>query len=206
MVNMVKFYSSPKVSMVINKQVVRLLLFFFMIVFSCPSPIAFADDLAGNKYIIGPGDILDISVWKNDALSKLVPVLPDGYIFFPLIGEVKAGGKNVSRFQKDLEEKLIHYIPQPSLSVIVNQVNINIYIVGKVQHPGMFKLNSNINVLQALTMAGGLNLFAKRNKIKILRKIDNVTKIYNFMYDDVSAARNLDQNIDMVRGDVIVVP
>lgn len=204
MVNTVKFYSSPKVSMVINNQLVRLLLFFFMIFFSCP--IAFADDLTGNKYIIGPGDILDISVWKNEALSKLVPVLPDGYIFFPLIGEVKAGGKNVSRFQKDLEEKLIHYIPQPSLSVIVKQVNINIYIIGKVQHPGMFKLNANINVLQALTMAGGLNLFAKRNKIKILRKIDNLTKIYEFMYDDVSAARNLDQNIDMVRGDVIVVP
>lgn len=204
MVNTVKFYSSPKVSMVINNQLVRLLLFLFMIVSSCP--IAFADDLAGNKYIIGPGDILDISVWKNEALSKLVPVLPDGYIFFPLIGEVKAGGKNVSRFQKDLEEKLIHYIPQPSLSVIVKQVNINIYIIGKVQHPGMFKLNANINVLQALTMAGGLNLFAKRNKIKILRKIDNLTKIYKFMYDDVSAARNLDQNIDMVRGDVIVVP
>ena len=203
MVNTVGFDSSPMVNLVINNQVVRLALFFFMIVSSCP--IAFANDLAG-KYIIGPGDILDISVWKNDELSKLVPVLPDGYMFFPLIGEVKAGGKNVSRFQKDLEEKLIDYIPHPSLSVIVNQVNINIYIIGKVQNPGMFKLNANINVLQALTMAGGLNLFAKRNKIKILRKIDNVTKIYKFVYDDVSDGRNLDQNIDMVRGDVIVVP
>jgi len=188
-----------------KSQVVRLVFICFMIFFCCQTAVA--DDLAGNKYIIGAGDILDISVWKNDELSKLVPVLPDGYISFPLVGEVKAAGKSVAQFQKDLKEKLVRYIPQPSLAVIVQGVrSMRIYVIGKVKSPGIFDLNANINVLQALTMAQGLNPFAKRNKIKILRKIDNKTEIYEFKYDDVSAGQNLEQNIEMVRGDIIVVP
>ena len=188
-----------------NSQVIRLWLICFMIVFFCQTAVA--DDLAGNRYIIGAGDILDISVWKNDELSKLVPVLPDGYVSFPLVGEVKAAGKSVAEFQKDLKEKLLLYIPHPSLAVIVQGVrSMRIYVIGKVRSPGILDLNANINVLQALTMAQGLNPFAKRNKIKILRKIDNKTKIYEFKYDDVSAGQNLEQNIGMVRGDIIVVP
>jgi polysaccharide export outer membrane protein len=167
---------------------------------------AFAADMPETKYVIGPGDILDISVWKNDALSKLVTVLPDGYISFPLVGEVKAAGKTAEQFKTDLEKKLVEFIPQPTLSVIVQRVNMQIYIVGKVGSPGMYGLNENTNVLQALTMAKGLNPFAKRNDIMILRKIDGKTKTYEFMYDDVTAGNNLEQNIDMVRGDVIVVP
>ena len=188
-----------------KSQAIRLWFLCFMMFFFCQTAVA--DDLAGNRYIIGAGDILDISVWKNDELSKLVPVLPDGYISFPLVGEVKAAGKSVAQFQKDLKEKLVRYIPQPSLAVIVQGVrSMRIYVIGKVKSPGIFDLNANINVLQALTMAQGLNPFAKRNKIKILRKIDNQTKIYEFKYDDVSAGQNLEQNIEMVRGDIIVVP
>jgi len=187
-----------------NNHGLRLVLFFVVIFFS--SPQAFASDVPENKYIIGAGDILDVSVWKNDALTKLVTVLPDGYVSFPLVGEVKAAGKTASEFKKNLEEKLIQFIPQPSLSVIISRINMKIYIIGKVENPGMYSLNENTNVLQALTMASGLNPFAKRNEIKILRKVDDVTKIYEFMYDDVSAGSNLEQNIVMVRGDVIVVP
>ena len=190
--------------MVKNNQVVWFLLTFLMIVFTCSR--ACADASPGDKYILGPGDILDISVWKNDALTKVVPVLPDGYISFPLVGEIKAAGRTLSQFQKTLEEKLIQYIPQPSLSVIVQKVNMKIYVIGKVNRPGIFALNTNINVLQVLTMAGGLNPFAKRNEIKILRKTGNETKIYTFNYDDVSSGRNLEQDIQMVRGDVVVVP
>lgn len=190
--------------MVRNNQIVRFLLAFLMIVFSYSS--ACADALPGDKYILGPGDVLGISVWKNAELTQDVPVLPDGYISFPLVGEIKAAGRTLSQFQKALEEKLIHYIPQPSLSVLVKKVNMNIYVIGKVQHSGMFGLNTNIKVLQALTMAGGLNPFAKRDEIKILRKIGNETKIYKFNYDDVSSGQNLEQDIEMVREDVIVVP
>ena len=190
--------------MVRNNQGMWFLLVFLLIGFSCPA--ASADDLTANNYTIGPGDILDISVWKNDALTKVVPVLPDGYVSFPLVGEIKAAGRTLAQFQKALKEKLIQYIPQPSLSVIVQKVNMKIYVIGKVNRPGIFPLNTNINVLQALTMAGGLNPFAKRNEIKILRKTGNETKIYTFNYDDVSSGRNLEQDIQMVRGDVVVVP
>lgn len=190
--------------MVKFKQILWVSFVFLVSVFYCFN--VSADDLLGKSYTIGPGDILDVSVWKNNELTKLVPVLPDGYISFPLVGEIRAAGKTVSEFKKYLEDKLLPYMPEPSLSVIVKEVNIKIYVIGKVNRPGIFGLNTNINVLQALTMAGGLNPFAKRNEIKILRKIGNETKIYAFIYDDVADGKNLGQNIDVERGDVIVVP
>jgi len=161
----------------------------------------------GVDYIIGPGDMLDISVWKDEALTKLVTVLPDGRISFPLIGQVTAGGKTVAQLTKELEVKLTRYVPDLDLSVIVHQVNsMMVYVVGKVNKPGRFVLNANVDVMQTLAMAGGLNPFAKSDKIKIFRKTDAETKIFDFDYDDVSKGEMLEQNIMLMRGDVIVVP
>ena len=158
-------------------------------------------------YIIGPGDVLDISVWKDEALSKLVTVLPDGRISFPLIGEVKAGGKTVAQLSRELKEKLVRYVPDLDLSVVVHQVNsMLIYVVGKVNNPGRFVLNANIDVLQALAMAGGFNPFAKKSKIKIFRDEGGKTRIFSFDYDDVTKGEKLEQNILLKRGDVVVVP
>jgi polysaccharide export outer membrane protein len=158
-------------------------------------------------YIIGPGDVLDISVWKDEALSKLVTVLPDGRIAFPLIGEVTAGGKTLAQLSKELRTKLSRYVPDLDLSVIVHQVNsMMVYVIGRVNNPGRFLINSSVSVLQALAMAGGLNPFAKRSKIKILRNQGGQTKIFDFDYDDVSKGETLEQNIVLKRGDVIVVP
>ncbi len=158
-------------------------------------------------YIIGPGDVLDISVWKDEALTKLVTVLPDGRISFPLIGEVTAGGKTLAQLSRELKGKLSRYVPDLDLSVIVYQVNsMMVYVVGRVNNPGRFVMNSNVNVLQALAMAGGLNPFAKRSKIKIFRNQGSQTKIFDFDFDDVSKGEMLEQNIMLKRGDVIVVP
>jgi len=158
-------------------------------------------------YIIGPGDVLDISVWNNEALTKAATVLPDGKIHFPLIGEVVVGGKTLAVLEKELKTKLHPFVPDPELSVMVGQVNsMLIYVIGKVNRPGRFALNTNINVLQALTMAGGLNAFAKRNKIKIFRKEKNKTVILPFEYDEVTEGKNLEQNIGLERGDIIVIP
>jgi len=163
---------------------------------------AYTDD-----YIIGPGDVLDISVWKDEALTKLVTVLPDGKISFPLIGEISARGKTVSALRNELNKKIEKYVPDPDLSLMVQQVNsMLIYVIGRVNHPGRFVLNSNINVLQALSMAGGLNPFAKRNKVLIFRKEKGKDVTFRFRYDDVAKGENLKQNIMMRRGDVIVVP
>jgi len=158
-------------------------------------------------YVIGPGDILDISVWKDDALTKLVAVLPDGKISFPLIGEVAAGGKTLAELREELEKKLSRYVPDINLSVVVTKINsMIVYVVGRVNNPGMFGLNTNVTVLQALAMAGGLNPFAKRSKIKIFRETGGQTRILSFDYDDVIKGEDLGQNIQLQRGDTVVVP
>jgi polysaccharide export outer membrane protein len=158
-------------------------------------------------YIIGPGDTLEISVWKNPELIKVVTVLPDGKLSFPLIGEITAGGKTVARLHEELKAKLNRFVPDVSLHLGVQQVNsMLIYVIGRVNGPGRFILNANVNVLQALTMAGGLNPFAKKGEITIFHQTGAGTQILNFDYDDVTDGKNLEQNIILQRGDVIVVP
>jgi len=158
-------------------------------------------------YIVGPGDVLDISVWDNPTLTKLTTVLPDGKIHFPLIGEVIAGGKTLTVLEKELKTKLHPFVPDPELSVMVGQVNsMLVYVIGKINKPGRFVLNTNVNVLQALATAGGLNTFAKRGRIKIFREEDGKTRIFPFDYDDVTEGEKLEQNIVLKRGDVVVVP
>ena len=158
-------------------------------------------------YVIGPGDVLDISVWNNEPLTRAVTVLPDGKIHFPLIGEIVVGGKTLAVLEKELKTKLHPFVPDPELSVMVGQVNsMLIYVIGKVNQPGRFVLNTNVDVLQALATAGGLNAFAKRGKIKIFREENGKTRIFPFDYDDVTEGENLDQNVLLERGDVVVVP
>ena len=174
---------------------------------SPPSKAKWSEWVAIENYIIGAGDVLDISVWNNEALTKQVMVLPDGKIYFPLIGEVVVGGKTISVLTKELEDRISPFVPNPNLSVMVQQPNsMLIYVIGKVNNPGRFVLNTNVNVLQALAMAGGLNPFAERNNIRIFRKTKGENKIFKFAYDDVTEGKNLNQNIQLKRGDVVVVP
>ena len=173
---------------------------------------AVSRDLPGEQgpagdYLIGPGDILEISVWKEADLTKLVTVLPDGKIAFPLIGQIDAEGLTLGQLKEKIEKKIERFVPNPNLSVAVQQINsLHIYVVGKVLNPGRFELNTNVNVLQALAMAGGLNPFAKGGKIKIFRQNDGRDLIFDFDYDVVSKGQDLEQNIRLIRGDVIVVP
>jgi len=158
-------------------------------------------------YIIGPGDVLYISVWKDEALTGDVVVLPDGSLTFPLVGSVQASGKTVAELKKDLEVRIQRYVPDPVLTVAVKTVNsMYIYVIGRVNNPGRFVLNAPTNVLQALSMAGGVNPFADNNDIKIMRSEGSRTTVYKFRYNDVSKGKNLEQNITLKRGDVIIVP
>lgn len=174
------------------------------------SPIQAADQppaMASKDYVIGPGDVLDISVWNNEALTKTVTVLPDGKIRFPLIGEVEVGGKTLSVLEEELKKRIGDFVPNPELSVMVQQTaSMLIYVIGEVNNPGRFLLNTNINVLQALAMVGGFNMWAKKNKIKILREIKGKTIILKFAYDDVIEGKNLDQDILLKRGDILLIP
>ena len=160
-----------------------------------------------STYQIGIGDVLNISVWKDDALSKEVVVLPDGVISFPLLGLLKAAGKTVGQFKTELVERMSQYVTDPVLNLEVKQVNsMIIYVIGRVNAPNRFVINTNVSVLQALAMAGGLNPFAKRNSIKVFRTTGSVTKTFPFQYDEVVEGRHLEENIELNRGDVIVVP
>jgi len=161
----------------------------------------------GDDYIIGSGDILDVSLWKDEAMTKQVTVLTDGKIVFPLIGEVKAAGRTLGEVKQDMTERLKEYVPEPVLNVDVKQVNsMIIYVTGRVTTPGRYPVNTRVTVLQALSIAGGVNAFAKRSKIKIFRQEGNKTVTYPFNYDEVVDGENLQQNIILKRGDVIVVP
>lgn len=158
-------------------------------------------------YTIGPGDQLGIEVWKDAALTRVVTVLPDGKISFPLIGELEAGGKTVAQLKKEIEQKIARYVPDSTTTVEVRQSNsMHIYVLGRVNTPGRTILNSNVNVLQALAIAGGPNTFANRTRIRIFRQEGGKTFAFPFDYDDVTAGKELQTNIELKRGDVIFVP
>jgi len=159
-------------------------------------------------YIIGPGDQLGIEVWKDPALTRVVTVLPDGKISFPLIGELEAGGKTVAQLKKEIEQKIARYVPDSTTTVEVRQMNsLHIYVLGRVNTPGRIVLSSNVTVLQALAIAGGPNTFANRKQIRIFREKGGATTMSPlFNYDEVTAGRAIATNILLERGDVIFVP
>ncbi|KAF0219942.1 MAG: polysaccharide export outer membrane [Geobacteraceae bacterium] len=159
------------------------------------------------EYIIGSGDAIGISVWRDDAMTRTVVVLPDGTISFPLIGDVVAGGKTVAQLKEYLKSKLSRYIADTDLTVEVKQSNsMIVYVIGRVNVPGRQVLFANTNVLQALAMAGGLNPFAKKDRVRVFRQDEGKTKMFTFDYSEVVEGRHLEANIELRRGDVIIVP
>ena len=174
-----------------------------MVMMSCA--LWAADSL--QDYTVGSGDVLHISVWKDEALTKSLVVLPDGKISFPLIGELTVGGKTVTQIRSEIAAKIIKYVPDVVLSVDVQKVNsMTVYVIGEVKTAGRFVMDGNFNVLMALSSAGGFIEWAKKDKIKIFRQDGDKTVIHAFDYEEVAAGKNLGQNILLKRGDVIVVP
>jgi polysaccharide export outer membrane protein len=162
---------------------------------------------AAGSYTVGPGDLLEISVWKDESLTRAVVVLPDGRVSFPLIGQIDVAGKTLAQLKRELDEKLGRYVPDAVLNLDIKQVNSQIiYVLGRVNTPGRFVLNTNVNVMQALATAGGLNPFAKRSRITIFRDEGGKTALFKFDYDDFADGKGLEKNIQLKRGDIIVVP
>jgi polysaccharide biosynthesis/export protein len=159
------------------------------------------------KYLINPGDILEISVWNEDALKREVIVLPDGSIGFPLAGTVLAAGRSVEDLKKELTGKLTEYIAEPVVSISVKEAKGNaIYVTGQVKTPGRFIMTEPMNVMQALSLAGGLTTFAAGNDIVILRNNSKGAESIKFEYSDLEGGEGLDKNHLLKSGDVIVVP
>lgn len=159
------------------------------------------------NYVIGPQDVLDINVWKEPSVSRTVPVRTDGKISLPLIDDVQAAGLTPMQLTTSLTEKLKKYIEDPQVTVIVSQINSQrIYIIGQVQRPGAYPLLPGMNILQALSTAGGLAQFANGKKIYLLRTEDGKQTKYYFNYKDVLSGKKPEQNLVLKTGDQIVVP
>lgn len=162
---------------------------------------------AEDAYLLGPEDVLEISVWKDTELTKEVVVQPDGYFSFPLVGQVLARGRSVAQVQEELRQKLAEYISSPVVTVLLRKVqSYTVYVVGKVNRPGAFVLGREVNVMQALSMAGGMTPFASSGNILILRVEKGEQQKIPFDYDDVAKGKNLVQNIELKSGDVVVIP
>jgi polysaccharide export outer membrane protein len=162
---------------------------------------------AQSAYRINAGDMLEISVWKEEDLLREVLVRPDGAFSFPLAGELMAKGRTVAEIRGELERRLARYIPDLVVTVAVKDVSGNrIFVIGQVNSPGAFVMNPVLDVMQALSLAKGGTPFASLKDIRILRREDGVQRAIPFDYAAVSAGRSLSQNIILQSGDVVVVP
>jgi len=158
-------------------------------------------------YIIQPGDVLQVSVWKEENMALEVIVRPDGQISFPLIGEAPAAGNSIEHLRQTISDRLAKYIPDPVVSVSIQSLAGNtVYVIGKVNRPGAFPIARNVDVMQALSMAGGTATYASLNKIKILRRKNGKLSAIPFEYGEVEKGKHLEQNILLKAGDVVVVP
>ena len=172
-----------------------------------PSPSTSTAKEQDDSYLIGPEDILEISVWKDPELSKQVVVRPDGKISFPLIGEVQAGDHSVEWLEEEIKKLINEYVPDAMVSVTIIQINrMKIYVLGKVARAGEYKIGRKLNVMQALSLAGGLSTFADADSILILRTEKGSQIKIPFDYEEVKKGKNLEQNIILETGDVVVVP
>jgi len=166
-----------------------------------PAPVADA------SYLLGPEDVVKISVWKDEHLTQEVVVRPDGMISFPLVGDVPAAGLTVEDVRLELVKRLNKFVPNPHVSVLATKIlSYKIYVVGRVNKPGEFLVGHYTDVLQALSLAGGLTPYAAENDIRIMRRKRGEQLVFPFRYGDVRKGRELDQNIILERGDVVVVP
>jgi polysaccharide export outer membrane protein len=161
----------------------------------------------GTDYIIGPEDVLQISVWKNEAISRQAPVRPDGKVSLPLLNDIQAAGLTPMQLRDKVATALSEYIPNPEVSVTVIEVrSYRVSVLGAVQKPGVLQLKSATTIMEALALAGGFKDFASPSKIVIFRKDERgATQKIRFNYNRAIGSGD-EQNMMLVAGDVVVVP
>jgi polysaccharide export outer membrane protein len=166
-----------------------------------------ADAPTPEGYELHPGDLLQVVVWKEPDLQTEVLIRPDGGMTFPLAGELHAAGHTVEDVTKTLQQRIRKYVPEAVVTVTVKAVGgSQVFVIGKVNHPGQFLLSGPLDVMQALSLAGGSTSFADTNGIRILRRSEGHQTSIPFRYGDVERGHNLEQNILLQSGDTVVVP
>jgi len=168
---------------------------------------AWAQQRAGLEYRIGPEDVLHISVWKEEDLDRKVLVRPDGGVSFPLVGDIQVSGRTPLEVQDEIRSRLARYVPDAEVTVAVDKISgYTVFVLGEVNKPGQFTLGRYVDVVQALTLAGGTTPYASERNIQILRRQDGREVTYRFDFRDIERGRDLEQNIVLQSGDVVVVP
>ena len=170
------------------------------------------DMVAPSEFLLGPEDVLNVTIWKNQDLSREVVVRPDGMISMPLVGDIQATGLTANLLAKRIAERLTEYLASPIVFVQVKDVNSYfIYVMGEVAKPGKYSLKSYANVMQGISLAGGFTPYAKKNKIKVLRVMADGSNGKHqveipVQYDEILKGNAVPGNFFLRIGDVIVVP
>lgn len=186
-------------------RIVRLLSTLFLAGWAGASVPTNAAVLEGYK--LQPGDLLQVTVWKETDLQSEVLIRPDGGISFALAGDMQAAGLTTDELRQQLETRVRKLVPGAVVTVLVKSPNGNrVFVIGKVNHPGDFPLLRPIDVLQAISMAGGVTPFASGNRIRVLHRDGQRLISVRFRYDEVTNGRHLEQNILLQSGDTVIVP
>lgn len=168
------------------------------------------NEIDQRNYQIGPGDVLDIFVWRNPEISTSVPVRPDGKISTPLVEDMVAVGKTSSELARDMEQVLAKYIKAPSVNVIVMEFRgtfeKQIRVVGQAARPQSIAYREGMTVLDLMIAVGGLGEFAAGNRAKLIRRVDGVVTEYRIRLDDLLNKGEIKYNIDIKPGDVLIIP
>ena len=172
------------------------------------STVRAAESAASNSgYKLQPGDVLQVVVWKETDLQSDVLIRPDGGISFALAGDMQAAGRTTDELRAELESRVRRLVPDAVVTVQVKAASGNrVFVIGKVNHPGDFALIRPIDVMQALSLAGGATPFADTNGIRVLHRDGPRQTSVRFRYSDVARGRLLEQNILLQSGDTVVVP
>lgn len=170
---------------------------------NCPQPASLTPD-----YVVGPGDTLNIFVWRNPELSGTIPVRPDGKISISLVEDMVAVGKTPTQLARDIESVLEEYIRLPKVNIIVQSEGESnqIQILGNVVAPQSMAYRESIRLLDVIVTAGGLDQFAAGNRSRIIREIDGQTIECNVRIEDLISGKDMGQNVPLYPGDVVIVP
>lgn len=164
------------------------------------------------EFLLGPEDVLEVTVWRNQDLSRTVVVRPDGKISLPLIGDIQASGLNASQVAAKIAAKLTEFKENPNVSVSLKEVNSYfIFVLGEVTKPGKYPLKSYATVLQGVSMAGGFTIYASKNRMQVIRAHTNEDGKENQIripvpYNELVSGKGEIENFILKSGDTIVVP
>jgi polysaccharide export outer membrane protein len=175
------------------------------------SPAAGQEAGSAGSYALQPGDSVEVSVWQDPTLNRKLVVGPDGMVSFPLVGHFRAAGMTIPALEALLTKRLKkNYQTDPQVTVMLSSVSegteSQIFITGEVNKPGPYSIKPGTSVMQAIALSGGLGRFAAKSRIQIHRKTGGTEQVFVFDYSDFESGKNLEGDIPLQPGDVIVVP